>query len=953
MRKLFSILLVVVLGGMIFARGTTANESPQQESPQKQLIDIKADLVFSHKVNDTLSVLCFVGDFAAQHNGAIITADSAVRYDDKRIVCFGNVLINKNTTYAYADSAEYDGNLNEASLYAPIVKVVDEDVTLYSYNFKFNTLDNYGWYWDGGITLNEESLLSSKYGYYYSDEKELICVEGVEIRGEGYEMKGDSVIYNLETNYADYFERTNIWSDEGDYLYADRGSYDREQQLHLITLNGYLLTDEQEAWSDSLDYYRENEHAILRSNIQLDDTTHKALAFGDYGELWGVEDNILLTRRAKLVSYDLEQSDSLFLKADTIELISHNSAWERREAVRMEREAFVRDSLAKERLLDSLRAVFVADSIHKVFVADSLRAVFVADSLHQIFVADSLHQIFVADSLRQVFVADSLRDVFVADSIKKRYVADSIAAVKATEAKEAASVVAPKPAPAPTPAPAQQPKSIVTTEGARAARPEPSVATEAKPDVKPDVKPTPKQVEVAPKEDKPEVELQKQEEIVVQEELPQPDSLSLVSLALDTLLLDSLTLDSIALSRTWWGRMKYKYKVWRRERDAEMVVKDSIREQERLAKIYQDQIELKEIAQARQAKINEKLDAEEARLARIAIARKIRYVERENKRRARRGEELLVLDTAGMSVVRRDSSDVDSHDHSHEHEHDHGVKLPVIDSLLQDSLAQDLIEEDSIYRHIKAYRNVRTYRDDFQSVSDSMVMVTSDTTLHLYLSPAVWNGSSQITSDIMDVYTFGGELERIEFIGKPIMASKIDTIFYNQVTGKIMTSYFRDNEVYQNDVESNVETIYFQQEEESDEIETLVVVESGSASFYIKNNELDGITYRSNPVYNFYPLDKIPEGQSIYLKGFVWREDERPTRESIFNHTQRSSEREQRAAIPKPKFPIESKILESMERYKSRKLWRDRNEVVSFVNEEWMRSLGYTTGEKREDNPLK
>ena len=113
-----------------------------------------------------------MGNFAAQHNGAVITCDSAVRYSDMRIEFFGNVLINKNTTYIYGDRAEYDGDLNEARVYSDIVKVIDGDATLYTYDFRFNTKTNVGRFDRGGVLTNRENLLEAVRGYYYADAKE-------------------------------------------------------------------------------------------------------------------------------------------------------------------------------------------------------------------------------------------------------------------------------------------------------------------------------------------------------------------------------------------------------------------------------------------------------------------------------------------------------------------------------------------------------------------------------------------------------------------------------------------------------------------------------------------------------------------------------------------------------------------------------------------------------------
>ena len=96
MRRLFTIAAVVLAAGsVIFAR--SGMQAPGQEpEPEKKLIDLKSDNMGPIAPGD--SVIFLVGNFAAQHNGAVITCDSAVRYSDMRIEFFGNVLINKNTT---------------------------------------------------------------------------------------------------------------------------------------------------------------------------------------------------------------------------------------------------------------------------------------------------------------------------------------------------------------------------------------------------------------------------------------------------------------------------------------------------------------------------------------------------------------------------------------------------------------------------------------------------------------------------------------------------------------------------------------------------------------------------------------------------------------------------------------------------------------------------------------
>ena len=93
----------------------------------------------------------------------------------------------------------------------------------------------------------------------------------MELHGADYDMKSDSVIYNTQTEFARFFSSSEIWNADGEYLSADEGYYDRSRDLYMVTRNGYLLTQEQEMWSDTMEYYRSAEHIVARSNIQMDD----------------------------------------------------------------------------------------------------------------------------------------------------------------------------------------------------------------------------------------------------------------------------------------------------------------------------------------------------------------------------------------------------------------------------------------------------------------------------------------------------------------------------------------------------------------------------------------------------------------------------------------------------------------------------------------------------------
>ncbi|MDE7129209.1 MAG: hypothetical protein K2O07_02660, partial [Alistipes sp.] len=194
----------------------------QQQQPaqgaQKKMIDMISDDSYMVDYGDS-TIFILVGNFAAHHNGAVILADSAVRYGNQSFECFGNVLINQNTTYIYGDRAEYNRDLSRATVYSDLVKIVDGDATMYTYNCTFDTRSKVGEFYGGCYAVNKDNLLESDRGYYYTDTHDLIAVDNVEMRNDSYEMTGDSVIYNVETDYAQYFPNTHMWNDKDEYMY--------------------------------------------------------------------------------------------------------------------------------------------------------------------------------------------------------------------------------------------------------------------------------------------------------------------------------------------------------------------------------------------------------------------------------------------------------------------------------------------------------------------------------------------------------------------------------------------------------------------------------------------------------------------------------------------------------------------------------------------------------------
>ena len=90
--------------------------------PAPKVVDFSADVMRPVKIADS-SALSLVGHVVFYHNGAVITCDSAIRFNDRMMDCYNNVIINKDSTFIYGDRAEYNGNFNTARVFSPLVKI--------------------------------------------------------------------------------------------------------------------------------------------------------------------------------------------------------------------------------------------------------------------------------------------------------------------------------------------------------------------------------------------------------------------------------------------------------------------------------------------------------------------------------------------------------------------------------------------------------------------------------------------------------------------------------------------------------------------------------------------------------------------------------------------------------------------------------------------------------------
>ncbi len=183
-------------------------------------------------------------------------------------------------------------------------------------------------------------------------------------------------------------------------------------------------------------------------------------------------------------------------------------------------------------------------------------------------------------------------------------------------------------------------------------------------------------------------------------------------------------------------------------------------------------------------------------------------------------------------------------------------------------------------RIVRAFRNVKFFRFDLQGRCDSLVYDFRDSTSTMFYQPVLWAQGNQMTAQQVKMYMKNQVLDRVELLNTAFLISPEDTSGYNQVKGKLMNGYIRNNELYRLDVDGNSQTIYYPKDEE--QLIGVNRAESSNMTLFMKNKKISDIIMRVSPAGNMNPMYILPS-EELRLKGFVWLDDYRPkNKEDIF-----------------------------------------------------------------------
>lgn len=147
----------------------------------------------------------------------------------------------------------------------------------------------------------------------------------------------------------------------------------------------------------------------------------------------------------------------------------------------------------------------------------------------------------------------------------------------------------------------------------------------------------------------------------------------------------------------------------------------------------------------------------------------------------------------------------------------------------------------------------------------------------------VWQDLIQISGDSIDIRTFQSTFEQLYIHDNGFITKENDSIHYDQISGKEMTAYLKENQLTKVHIIGNSTTLYYPSETSTDSLqnETKTIqgqnkLESSEIMVYFKDGDINRVQFIEKPTGVFKGLNLLEEND-LYLKSFIWMIEEKPS----------------------------------------------------------------------------
>ncbi len=179
-------------------------------------------------------------------------------------------------------------------------------------------------------------------------------------------------------------------------------------------------------------------------------------------------------------------------------------------------------------------------------------------------------------------------------------------------------------------------------------------------------------------------------------------------------------------------------------------------------------------------------------------------------------------------------------------------------------------------RIVKAYYNVRLFKSDLQAVADSVYYGMQDSMFRFMGKPMIWAEGSQISADTIFMQIINQQMDYAVLKNNAFMVNAVlDSVKFNQLKGRQITAFFKDNNIEKLFVDGNAENLVFSVNEKINRITEMFHDRGGRIKVTMEGKKIiDYITVRKVDQ-KVYPFKLVTQENEI-LPGFLWRPQDRP-----------------------------------------------------------------------------
>lgn len=231
------------------------------------------------------------------------------------------------------------------------------------------------------------------------------------------------------------------------------------------------------------------------------------------------------------------------------------------------------------------------------------------------------------------------------------------------------------------------------------------------------------------------------------------------------------------------------------------------------------------------------------------------------------------------------------------------------DTLHTKALSADSASTDTTKaRIVIAYHRAKIFKSDLQARADSMFFSYSDSTVRCYVNPMLWAQGSQLSGDTVYLQMKNKKLDNMLLQHNSFIVNTegADSTNFNQIKGKVITGYFRDNKLNSMFVDGNAESVYYLKEDTA--YTGLNHLVSGRLKVILKESKLQSITAIRSVEGSITPMKDLKEEEKV-LKGFIWKPRDRPkSKEEIIPQLAKLEKKPAAAKKTQTKVPVKTPV---------------------------------------------